>query len=41
MNGGIGIVLEFISHETVREYLVESYCMVTPKKLQAVLDARE
>jgi hypothetical protein len=37
VNGWIGVLLDFIGDDALREHLVESYCMVAPKKLQALV----
>jgi hypothetical protein len=37
VNGWIGIRLGSIDDATLREHVVESYCLVAPKKLQALL----
>jgi hypothetical protein len=37
VKGWIGIVLDFVGDDALREHLVESYCMVAPKKLQALV----
>ena len=33
--GWIGVILERIGDDALREHLVDAYCMVAPKKLQA------
>lgn len=35
--GWIGIVLDHVGDDALREHLVESYCMVAPKKLAAMM----
>lgn len=37
VNGWIGIVLDRIDDDTLRSHVVESYCMIAPKKLQALV----
>jgi len=37
VKGWIGILLDEVGDDTLREHLVESYCMVAPKKLQALV----
>lgn len=37
VKGWIGIELANVSDETLREHVVESYCMVAPKKLRALV----
>ena len=37
VKGWIGVILENIGDDALREHLVESYCMVAPKKLQALV----
>lgn len=37
VKGWIGIALDQIGDEELRSHLVESYCMVAPKKLQALV----
>jgi hypothetical protein len=37
VNGWIGVVLDFVDDDALREHIVESYCMVAPKKLQAIV----
>jgi hypothetical protein len=37
VNGWIGILLDSVGDDALREHLVESYCMVAPKKLQALV----
>jgi hypothetical protein len=36
VKGWIGILLDEVGDDALREHLVESYCMVAPKKLQAL-----
>lgn len=35
VKGWIGVIIDRVDDDTLREHLVESYCMVAPKKLQA------
>jgi hypothetical protein len=37
VKGWIGIILDRVDDDVLREHLVESYCMVAPKKLQALV----
>ena len=37
VSGWIGIVLDRIDDDTLRSHVVESYCMIAPKKLQALV----
>jgi hypothetical protein len=37
VKGWIGVILERIDDDTLREHLVDAYCMVAPKKLQALV----
>jgi len=37
VKGWIGILLDEVGDDPLREHLVESYCMVAPKKLQALV----
>jgi hypothetical protein len=38
VNGWIGIVLDRVEDAELRELVVQSYCMVAPRKLQALVD---
>lgn len=38
VNGWIGIVLDRVDDAELRELVVQSYCMVAPRKLQSLLD---
>ena len=38
VNGWIGIVLDRVDDAELRELVVQSYCMVAPRKLQALVD---
>ncbi len=38
VNGWIGVVLERVDDAELRELVVQSYCMVAPRKLQALVD---
>ena len=37
VKGWIGVILDQVGDDALREHLVESYCMVAPKKLQALV----
>ena len=37
VKGWVGVILENVGDDALREHLVESYCMVAPKKLQALV----
>ena len=37
VKGWIGVVLDNVSDDALREHLVEAYCMVAPKKLQSLV----
>ncbi|HEY7768212.1 MmcQ/YjbR family DNA-binding protein [Longimicrobium sp.] len=39
VKGWIGIVIEELGDGELREQIVQSYCMIAPKKLQALVDA--
>jgi hypothetical protein len=38
VNGWIGVVLDRVEDAELRELVVQSYCMVAPRKLQALVD---
>lgn len=38
VNGWIGVVLDRVDDAELRELVVQSYCMVAPRKLQALVD---
>ena len=38
VKGWIGIVIDGLDDEELREQIVQSYCMIAPKKLQALVD---
>lgn len=38
VNGWVGIVLDRVDDAELRELVVQSYCMVAPRKLQSLLD---
>jgi hypothetical protein len=37
VKGWIGVILDHVGDDALREHIVESYCMVAPKKLQALV----
>ena len=37
VKGWIGVILDRADDEEIREHVVQSYCMVAPKKLQAIV----
>jgi hypothetical protein len=37
VKGWIGVIIDRVDDDTLREHLVESYCMIAPKKLQALV----
>jgi hypothetical protein len=38
VKGWIGIIIDGLGDEELREQIVQSYCMIAPKKLQAMVD---
>jgi hypothetical protein len=38
VKGWIGIVIDGLGDDELREQIVQSYCMIAPKKLQALVD---
>lgn len=38
VNGWIGVVLDRVDDAELRELVVQSYCLVAPRKLQAIVD---
>ena len=38
VNGWVGIVLDRVDDAELRELVMQSYCMVAPRKLQALVD---
>lgn len=38
VKGWIGIVIDGLGDEELREQIIQSYCMIAPKKLQALVD---
>ena len=38
VNGWIGIVMHAVDDEELRSLVLQSYCMIAPKKLQALVD---